>query len=492
MYNILIVDDDFRDRNGICSTIKKFDLPLKTFTADCGNEGLNLLQNEKIDILITDIQMPDMLGTELAEKARKLSPDLSIILVSAHKDFQYAHSAISFGAIKYLLKPYFIDDLVETLNEAIKICDEKNIKTDRNPDTNIEKTILSFLSNENTVSDIVNIEEIVGQSEIQLVLVKILKTNTDHEKLYYKLQNLLTNSPIILPLPEQQCIVLNKNPACSTQQDFEEIIHIFRDEFDSEICITYSPFTLVSDLPNEYKNLCQTSEYFFFTNIGLAVFSKEIVTTISQGAPSVDAIMDKLQLLVEIENYTDFVPMISLLFSTLKNSSHFSALYAKCISSNIINMLYKKHKFSVSEQELLVKIFSANTAEEIILFFKEVVGKITENDNESDVNRLISQSLNIIENEYMNNTISLEYIAEKLYISPAHFSRLFKKQIGKNFIDFIKEYRLKKSRELLKNTNIRISEIAKMVGYDSTSYFTTIFHKYYNVTPAQYREKGDN
>ena len=63
---------------------------------------------------------------------------------------------------------------------------------------------------------------------------------------------------------------------------------------------------------------------------------------------------------------------------------------------------------------------------------------------------------------------------------------------AKNFIDFLKEYRLKKARDLLKNTNIRINEIAKMVGYDSASYFTTIFHKYYNTTPAQYREKGDN
>lgn len=493
MYNILIVDDDFRDRNGICSTIKKFDLPLKTFTADCGAEGLNVLKTEKIDILITDIQMPDMLGTELAEKARKDNPDLSIILVSAHKDFQYAQSAINFGAIKYLLKPYFIDELVSALNDAVKICDAKkqNVKEDNSFELYDEKSILSFLSNANTNLNIQTIEKIIGQEEVQLILVKFLKTQTDNEKLYAKLKNLLTHSPIILPLPDRQCIVFNKNTNCSTQQDFEEIIQIFREELGSEICITYSPFTPISSLPNEYKKLCQTSEYFFFANIGLAVFSKDILTTISQGASSVDTIMDKIQLLIDIENYTDFVPMVSLLFNTLKNSSHFSALYAKCISSNIINMLYKKHKFTVSEQEFLVKIFSSNSAEEIILLFKEIIEKITENDNEADVNRLISQSLIIIENEYTNN-ISLEYIAEKLYISPAHLSRLFKKHIGKNFIDFLKEYRLKKARDLLKNTNIRINEIAKMVGYDSASYFTTIFHKYYNTTPAQYREKGDN
>ncbi len=493
MYNVLIVDDDFRDRNGICNTIKKIQLPLITFTADCGSEALNILKREKIDILITDIKMPDMLGTELAKVARKENPELTIILVSAHKDFQYAQSAIDFGAIKYLLKPYFIDELVAALNDAIEICHIKNKSGNlqsQERDSQTNNIILNYLNGDSNATT-EQLTSVIGQDEIQLVLIKFLKTNNDDKKAIDKLKKLLAPSPTLITLPNSRYLILFKNKSVTSQDHFENIIEIFRNDLETEICITYSPFASIDQLPEEYKHITQTSEYFFFTNIGLVISTKDIISNDDKGAPSVDIIMDKIKLLIEMENYTDFIPMIALLFNTLKHTQHFSALYAKCISSNIINSLYKKQKFTISEQEILVKIFSSNSADEIVLLFKEIVEKFTANTAESDVHRLVSKTLNIIENDYMND-ISLEYISEKLYISPSHLSRLFKKETGKNFIDFLKEYRLKKACELLKNTNIRITEISKMVGYDSTSYFTTIFHKFYNITPAQFREKGDN
>ena len=490
MYNVLIVDDDFRDRNGICNTIKKFQLPLNTFTADCGGEALNVLKCEKIDILITDIQMPDMLGTELAETARKENPNLTIILVSAHKDFQYAQSAINFGAIKYLLKPYFIDELVSSLNDAIEICVSKANQNMGEFENKANDIILNYLNaKDNTRFE--DVSRYLGNDETQLVLIKFLKTSGDERLALEKLTKLLSPAPFIISLPNARYLALHKNKAGSSQEFFENIIEIFRNDFDTEICITYSPFASLNQLPNEYKRLNQTSEYFFFTDIGLVISAKDIIFGGNAGAPSVDMIMDKINLLIEMENYTDFIPMVALLFNTLKHTQHFSALYAKCIASNIINSLYKKHKFPVSEQEILVKIFSSNSADEIVLLFNEIVEKLTTDSNDAEIHRLISKTINIIENDYMNE-ISLEIIAERLYISPAHLSRLFKKQTGKNFIDFLKEYRLKKACELLKNTNLRVTEISKTVGYDSTSYFTTIFHKFYGITPAQYREKGEN
>lgn len=124
-----------------------------------------------------------------------------------------------------------------------------------------------------------------------------------------------------------------------------------------------------------------------------------------------------------------------------------------------------------------------------MLFFSELIGQVSDTSNANDTKRLISKCLSLIENEYMNN-ISLVYIAEKLHISPSYLSRLFKKETGKTFIDYLKEYRLKKACELLINTNLRITEIAKTVGYDSYSYFNTLFSHFYGITPAQYREKG--
>ncbi len=490
MYNILIVDDDFRDCKGICNTIKKFRLPLCSFTAECGTEALSILRREKINILITDIKMPDMLGTKLAEEAKAINPQLVIILVSAHKDFQYAQSAISFGAIKYLLKPYFIDELVATLNDAIKICNlQQEIKSTPPVSAN-NSIILNYLNDKGNVS-IEQISNIIPNEKIQLIVMRVLKQPIPLDKLYQQLDEFFAPQPFIISLQNSEYIILNRNTKNSDQKYFEALVNLFLEKFHMEICITYSPFTEVSGLPDEYKRIRQISEYFFFASTGLVVSTGEIASNHKDDHLSVDMLMDKIYLFIDIGNYTEFVSSVSLLFNSLKQNSHFSSLYAKCISSNILNRLYKKHKFEESEQEIIAKIFSSSSADEIVALFKEIIDEISAESNKADTHRLISKSLSIIETDYMND-ISLEYIAEKLYISPSYLSRLFKKEIGKTFIEFLKEYRLKKACELLKNTNLRVTEISKMVGYDSSSYFNTIFHKFYNTTPAQFREKGNH
>ncbi len=493
MYNILIVDDDFRDCKGICNTIKKFKLPLQAFTAECGKEALNILKHEKINILITDIQMPDMLGTKLAEEARNQNPNLVIILVSAHKNFQYAQSAINFGAMRYLLKPYFINDLVSTLNDAINTCNIQASKESapvfRTSATN--STILNFLSNKEEISA-EHIKTVIGSQEIQLVEIKILKHPISLDEMYKRFDEIFAPRPFIIPLQNSEFLILNQNKENSDHKYFESVLDLFIKKYQSEICITYSPFTEILHLPEEYKRIRQITEHFFFSDAGIVVSTDDIIpSSNTDNYMSVDLLMDKIYLFIDIGNYTEFVSAISLLFNTLKQSSHFSSLYAKCISSNILNRIYKKHKFKESEQEIISKIFSSGSADEIVSLFEDIVNEITVADNKADTHRLISKSLSIIETEYMDD-ISLEYIAEKLYISPSYLSRLFKKEIGKTFIEFLKEYRLKKACELLKNTNLRVTEISKMVGYDSSSYFNTIFHKFYNTTPAQYREKGNH
>lgn len=492
MFNILIVDDDFRDRQGICNTIKKYEIPLLSHTAECGDDALRILKTEKIDILMTDIKMPDMLGIELAETAKKLNSGLIIIIMSAYKDFQYAQSAIGFGAIKYLLKPYSIEELVDTLNNAIGICSRK----ERNKQKSVQSAafsatgnmLLNYLNGKSEVSS----EEIyaaLNTKKIQLVFIRVLNHNLSSDKIYCQLAELFVSEPFIISLQNSEYIILNQSLPNSTGEFFTLVTDLFLNKFNLQICITYSPFVEISLLPEKYKHIRRISEYFFFTDKSLILYTEDIADSNSNDSISIDFLMEKIYFLIEMGNYSEFILSISQLFNTLKQNAHFSSIYAKCISSNIINRLCKKHHIKEIEQKLIEKIFSSNSADEIVALFSELIGQVSDTSNANDTKRLISKCLSLIENEYMNN-ISLVYIAEKLHISPSYLSRLFKKETGKTFIDYLKEYRLKKACELLINTNLRITEIAKTVGYDSYSYFNTLFSHFYGITPAQYREKG--
>ena len=83
--------------------------------------------------------------------------------------------------------------------------------------------------------------------------------------------------------------------------------------------------------------------------------------------------------------------------------------------------------------------------------------------------------------------ISLNGIAKMVYLSPAYFSRVFKKETGATFNSFLNEVRIEKSKALLRNNDLKMVDIALMVGFESQSYFTKVFKKITGISPLQYR-----
>jgi two-component system response regulator YesN len=117
-----------------------------------------------------------------------------------------------------------------------------------------------------------------------------------------------------------------------------------------------------------------------------------------------------------------------------------------------------------------------------------------ENDpNSSDKNKqdthVVNEVLHLVD-EYYNQNIGLEWIAERVCLSAGYLSGLFKRSFGKGFTQYLTEYRMKKARQYLIQTNIKIVDICEMVGYTNTSYFCLQFKKFYGITAIQMREKG--
>ena len=83
--------------------------------------------------------------------------------------------------------------------------------------------------------------------------------------------------------------------------------------------------------------------------------------------------------------------------------------------------------------------------------------------------------------------ISLDSIAKMVYLSPTYFSRVFKKETGATFNSFLNEVRIEKSKALLRNNDLKMVDIALMVGFESQSYFTKVFKKITGISPLQYR-----
>ncbi|TYP71066.1 response regulator transcription factor [Paenibacillus methanolicus] len=115
MLRMLVADDDQNERDGIRYLIEKHRLPMEIKEAKNGRRALAILQEEPFDVLLTDIRMPFMDGLQLAQEARCLKPDLRIVILSGHGEFEYARRAITLQVKHYLLKPIEPEEFLDVM-----------------------------------------------------------------------------------------------------------------------------------------------------------------------------------------------------------------------------------------------------------------------------------------------------------------------------------------------------------------------------------------
>ena len=126
MYKIMIIDDNHISVDGICHNIGWSDLNAEVVCkAYDGQQALNYLQNNPVDLIISDIEMPQLDGLSLAENALKLNSSIKIILISAFDKFEYAKQAIRLGAFDYIEKPLDYAYLEEIIRNALDMLDKE-------------------------------------------------------------------------------------------------------------------------------------------------------------------------------------------------------------------------------------------------------------------------------------------------------------------------------------------------------------------------------
>ncbi|GMK48640.1 response regulator transcription factor [Paenibacillus glycanilyticus] len=127
MKTILIVDDEPRTREGVRKVLESWSAGrYEITTSSSAVEALEWLEANEANLVITDIRMPEINGLELVEKLRDRQHPPVVIVISGHPQFDYAHKALQFGVIEYLLKPLDKKKLVEAVELAFRKEEELN------------------------------------------------------------------------------------------------------------------------------------------------------------------------------------------------------------------------------------------------------------------------------------------------------------------------------------------------------------------------------
>jgi len=117
-YHLLVIDDEPLHRRGLASLVRELRPAYRVFSARDGLEGLEMVNRNRIDIVLTDIRMAEMDGLEFIGRLGTRVTQSKVIIISAYSRFDYAREALRLGAFDYLLKPVVHDDLERILQKA--------------------------------------------------------------------------------------------------------------------------------------------------------------------------------------------------------------------------------------------------------------------------------------------------------------------------------------------------------------------------------------
>jgi two-component system response regulator YesN len=265
------------------------------------------------------------------------------------------------------------------------------------------------------------------------------------------------------------------------------------------------------NLSKKYYSLSQLLNYRIGIDIEMLLVDNEIKNDIintSSEVPELEADIKALELLIRqqrmetmelylesgqkdkfFETLTEWVVPLKLIKS--KNSNAAIEAYYR-ISLTLLSYinrckLTEKIAFHLDQNRLMRidKYESWEEAVEYIYQLSDVIFMLQSEEQKKRADKAINYIQKFIE-EHMSEDLSLVRLAEQVFLNPSYLSRLYKQVLGVNLSDFIDSVRIKKAKELLENENVKIYEVAKMVGYETAASFTRFFRKSTGRSPQEY------
>ncbi|GKX65026.1 response regulator [Inconstantimicrobium mannanitabidum] len=495
--NIIIVDDDKLIRAGMRKIIERAGTEfIVVGEASNGAIALDMIIKNPPDVIITDIKMPVMDGIELIKQLKSYGIKSKIIALSGFDEYKFVRETLKNGASDYLLKPVNNQDFITMLQDIKRSIEkevidskqyEKSIKMSNNIiQTNALLQIISGKVSENDSDK--NLIGNIDVSDFQMVVVstKILQDKSSTIKMYIE-----ANSNNFYDFA-MMCEYENENEVIIVYSNqYEEVILKILDSLVlNNREIIYSIQSVDNDIQRAYKICCEKLLDGFYgdANVNLNSYS-----TVDKQL--IEEMLDKLVAAIELSDKTKFGDEFQALIkfgrdNKIKPEMFKNALIklidlAKFKIEDFSNVYDDKEAEGISIKEYIRYAKQIECAKAYILnYFHDVFDKIKVlRDSRSE--RMIEFVKEYIRENY-NKDISLTEVAGKVYLNPNYFSDLFKRKVGKNFLDYLLELRIEISKELLKKPGIKVYEVANEVGYKEHASFNRAFKRIVGISPKEY------
>ena len=500
MYRVLVVDDEKLERDGIRFLLSMEEGEWEIYEAANGKLALNELRKHPVDLMLTDIKMPHMDGLELSKKAREEYPDLEIIIFSGYGDFAFAQEAIRYGVTDYVLKPVDPDRFHDTIQKI-----QKEIASRKNKEQQSikEKSFLQqyFLLGYIYSGDQERLKEAEGIVDFSVweqwhcaILIESDEAFFDSasDEVPLEIREELRRSFFYLNLNGRQSLLLFKDVYCDYVLVAKNVYNLLKRLHPVRFHLAVSRrFAGYQELPEIMEQLEQQMEEKFY-HPDIHVYTTEEDEEKNTGEEEQDSrLMEKISEDISRKDVKQLWSHFRSLASKYQSNTQFSAMYVKFVFSNVIQELFQENQFS-EERKLdheVERLYSCTNLKQILAITQENIKEYEEflERSMSDSRDEVASVKNYIYQHYAED-LSLETLAEKVYLSSGYLSFIFKKETGMNLNRFIRVVRMEKAKELLCNSNMKVAQVSEQVGIPNVSYFCRSFREYYGSSPESYRK----
>ncbi|HIY02951.1 MAG TPA: response regulator [Candidatus Blautia faecipullorum] len=533
MFKVLIADDEIYVVALIQKLInwEKFQMKVEA-TANDGATALQLVKEIKPDVVIVDIRMPGYDGISFMDKVREFNTNVKFIVISGHKQFDYAKGAMRNNAEDYLLKPINKEELEHVLAHVF----EQLLET-REKETKVKNMEEELDVSKNRVRESL-VEAVLFQRELPENVSEInAKFYTRFEQGEYDILSLVVDTPSFFrEMGENDLLVkeMQKNLLTALKTVCIDVISMEyrnmtvyflnvsaekREKLPSVLQKEMQKYTkLVKKFENILLYICmgevcedvmkmqESVKHLWQCILGRTAFGSGRVISYAEIKKNADLFpaiwefrKEKFYMALEDLNMNELNLCIREMYSKAfygieEDTMLYYSLYT-CLVREIwkyfhnIGILCENQ--NVFEERFYEKYLTAGSYSEYVKILCSEIQKIIEENHLADKNQ-VTPAIRIVKSyiaEHYQEEISLGMAAKKVNLSPVYLSRLFKKEEGINFLDYLNQYRIDMAKRFLTDVKYNIIEVAELVGFKNTRYFSKIFKKQVGITPSEYRKR---
>lgn len=532
MYELLIVDDEKSVVDSLALTIPWEEYSIEeVHTAYSAKEALDIVNRHAIDIVITDIRMPEMDGLELIERIRHIASKIRCIILSGHDEFEYAQKALQYQAVNYLLKPIDIEALIETVTAAIHTIEREweeissiqrirhtlhaNMPLLRNQFLNdllqnkrmdnhfLEERLyileLPFKRNDPIMMMVVRLEEEFSGYDLRsLSLLEYAVTNIAEEVFQnlFILWHCISEQGYLVFLiksNDTKSFELADSYAVRLQNHVQKFLKGSLSICLSQIHIFPSGLSELyqASVSSINRNVGENKSYFIMVDEHakeaerhplIHLYEPPLLPSLLESGNWDEALV-KIKGILSIGDPTQ-VPTRDQQFTILLYLSSSFAISLRSQEDTVEEMLGE-------EFDLLLRKKSQLSIPRILIWAENMINMLRNNavHHLDDTHQQVASRVRGFIQTHLAEGISLQTVADHVGLHPVYLSKVYKTVSGETIGDYLYRLRMERAAYFLHNTDLKISEVSSQLGFMAPPHFIKIFKKHYGTTPQEYRNR---